>query len=86
MTLQMDTQVAARSLPENFGSFWRYMQRIEFCRHRADMAELSAENGSEAFRDEMARAAQEWRDLAQTIEQLEQIPDASAWRQSNLRG
>jgi len=44
------------------------MQRIERCRHRAEIAEAKTDSGSTAFRAEMAEIAQEWRDLAREVE------------------
>ena len=52
------------------------MQRIEYRRHRADMAEARSETGSEAFRQEMAEIAREWRDLVREIEELDQLSSA----------
>jgi hypothetical protein len=46
------------------GALWALMQRIEYCRHRGMAAERKAASGSEAFREEMADVAMQWRDLA----------------------
>jgi len=51
---------------------WTLMQRIEYCRHRAEIAEGLSSNGSKAIRREMAEVARQWRDLAGTFEQLSQ--------------
>jgi hypothetical protein len=51
---------------------WSLMQRIEYCRHHADMAEAKSSNGSKAFRAEMAAVSRQWRDLAKAFEQLDQ--------------
>lgn len=58
------------------------MQRIEYCRHRAELADGRAERGSAAFRKEMAELADEWRDLAQHIETMDELSEAPAYRGS----
>ena len=57
-----------RSSAENRRRLWALMQRIERCRHRAELAENKTVQGSAAFRAEMAEIAREWRDLARAIE------------------
>jgi hypothetical protein len=68
----------ARLGPEQRSRFWALMQRIERCRHRADLAEAKTASGSTAFRTEMAEIAQEWRDLARQIEAEDAAPGALA--------
>jgi hypothetical protein len=46
------------------------MQRIEYRRHRAELAEVRSATGSQAFQEEMAEIARNWRDLARELEQL----------------
>lgn len=48
---------------------WRLMQRVEYCRHRAEMVEARCANAPEHLRNELAEIAQQWRDLALEIEQ-----------------
>jgi hypothetical protein len=57
---------------------WRWMQRIEYCRHRAEIAEglANAGSGSVTFRCEMARVGKEWRDLACQIERSARLLSA----------
>jgi hypothetical protein len=55
-------------------SLWQVMQRIEHCRHRAELAENRGRAGSQAFRAEMAEIARQWVELAREIEQLETDP------------
>ena len=71
----MDRRAGAGGWSEDFSRLWRRMQRIEICRHRAEMAERRAAQGSEAFRNEMAEIAGEWRDLAKAIEDLDSTSD-----------
>lgn len=61
--------------PEN--RLWRRMQRIELCRHRAELAEAKAAGGSGAFRQEMAEIAQQWRELAGAWEAFEDCGEVS---------
>jgi hypothetical protein len=56
-------------------SLWRLMQRIETCRHRADLAEAKALTGSATFRQDMADCAKQWRMLALQIEWLDQVAE-----------
>jgi signal transduction protein with GAF and PtsI domain len=52
------------------GRIWERMQQIERCRHRAEVADARATEGSPTFRREMAEAAQSWRELALEYELL----------------
>lgn len=50
------------------------MQRIEYCRHRAELAEASAAaSASEPVRCEMGKLAQLWRELAREYEEQDQL-------------
>ncbi len=72
-----------RSNPSGDGTpLWRLMQKIEYCRHRAELAEAKAAGGSTAFRREMAEVAEQWRDLAHEIELLDQSSPAPLLRKS----
>ncbi|HEY1425520.1 MAG TPA: hypothetical protein VGF50_02505 [Caulobacteraceae bacterium] len=62
------TPMCQRSEREQPTRLWVLMQRIELCRHRAELAEVNTAKGSATFRAEMAEIAQEWRDLARHIE------------------
>jgi hypothetical protein len=46
------------------GSLWGFMQRIEYCRHRAEEFERKAAAAPEAYRQDMLELAGQWRDLA----------------------
>jgi hypothetical protein len=45
-------------------ALWGFMQRIEYCRHRAEEFERKAAAAPEAYRQEMLELAGQWRDLA----------------------
>jgi hypothetical protein len=76
----METRPGSPSLAATH--LWRLMQRIEYCRHRAEMVEARATEGSEIFQEEMAEVARQWRDLAHEIELLDRSSDTPAFRRS----
>jgi len=45
-------------------ALWGFMQRIEYCRHRAAEFERKAAAEPEAYRQDMLELAGQWRDLA----------------------
>ncbi len=45
-------------------ALWGFMQRIEYCRHRAAEFERKAAAAPEAYRKDMLELAGQWRDLA----------------------
>lgn len=45
-------------------ALWGFMQRIEYCRHRAAEFERKAAAAPEAYRQDMLELAGQWRDLA----------------------
>jgi hypothetical protein len=56
------------------------MQRIEFCRHRAEIADARAETGTEESRKEMAELAMLWRDLAFEYERMDALSPEPVFR------
>jgi hypothetical protein len=45
-------------------ALWGFMQRIEYCRHRATQLERKAVTAPDAYRQDMVDLAIQWRDLA----------------------
>jgi hypothetical protein len=62
--------LALDRLPEQGGrrpqqrSFWRLMQRVEYYRHKATLAEQKAAAAPDSCRQDMLELARQWRDLA----------------------
>jgi hypothetical protein len=50
---------------------WRLMQRIEYCRYRAELAAELAERCPGDDRMELLEIVQHWRDLAREIELID---------------
>ena len=75
----MDEYAAAPLPSDKVTRLWQLMQRIEYCRYRAELAEELAAQGSNAPRNEGAEIARHWRDLASEIERLDQLSDDPAW-------
>ncbi len=59
---------------------WRLMQRIETCRHRAEIAESYAASGPAEFRAEMARISAQWRMIAEAVELLDATSPSPCFR------
>jgi hypothetical protein len=64
---------------------WRLMQRIEACRHRAEITEAYAASGPPAFRAEMARISVQWRMLADAVELLDATSPSPCFRSRAAR-
>jgi hypothetical protein len=52
---------------------WKFMQRVEHCRHRAMQLERRAASGLEALRQDTYDLAMQWRDLALQIQLMAQL-------------
>lgn len=79
----MTTRAFQNSRDGAAGRLWRQMQRAEFCRHQADIAERQGAQRADAFAAEAAQLANRWRALALAIEQDERV-EFPAWAKGAL--
>lgn len=63
--------MSAAAVNDEQARLWALMQRIELCRHRAELAELSSQFGPAAYRRQMIALAEQWRLCAEHVELLE---------------
>jgi hypothetical protein len=70
---------------EKVERLWRLMQRIEYCRYRAELADQLASQCAGANRLELAEVAQHWRDLAHEIELIDRLSGDPAMANSQTQ-
>lgn len=74
---------ARPALSDRNRRLWGLMERIEYCRHRAELAEASAAaSATEPVRCEMRKLAQMWRELPHEYEEQDQLSVDPAFRSS----
>jgi hypothetical protein len=80
----MDKALNFPRISAHASRLWKLMQRIEHCRHRAEMAEHRARCGSETYRREMADVAKQWRDLAHQFELMDAASEQPVFRTRSM--